>query len=86
MFSINFINVFDEDSPLCILHKTSLARYAISQVRALHLTYGRSTSSGNSPSKDKMSYWVVGREGGYARGRGIQTFQVSQVNDGYVAV
>jgi hypothetical protein len=35
--------------------------------------------------KDKMSYWVGGRKGGYAGGRGIQTFQVSKVDDGYVA-
>lgn len=36
--------------------------------------------------KDKMSYWIGGREGGYAGGRGIQTFQVSQLSDRYRTV
>lgn len=33
-----------------------------------------------------MSHRVGGRKGGYAGGRGIQTLQVSKVNDGHVAI
>jgi len=85
MISVNIIKVLGEGGFSFVY----LAQDEISGVRdpiSLFLTTSHIHVAAIRSQKNKMSYWVRGCQGGYARSRGIQTFQVSQACDGCSAV